>query len=73
MIHRFVTGLSIGVAATGVCYALAAAAAMHLAGSLAPESVRSGRMDSSNGAKSGDLRWNAIRDWTADVRAAPAS
>ena len=71
MIHRFITGLSIGVAATGVCYALAAVTAVHIAGSVAPESVRSSRMDSST-TKSGDPRWKAIRDWTAGARAAPA-
>jgi hypothetical protein len=73
VIQRFITGLSIGAAVTGVCYALATATAMHLAGSVASESVRSGRMDSSGAAKPGDPRWKAIRDWTAAGRAARAS
>jgi hypothetical protein len=73
VIRRFITGLSIGAAVTGVCYALAAATAIHIAASVAPESVRSGRTDFSGGAKIGDPRWNAIRDWTAVGLAAPAS
>jgi hypothetical protein len=73
VIPRFVTGLSIGVAATGVGYALAAATALHIAGSVAPESVRSSRMDSSSAASAGDPRWKAIRVWRAGARAAPAS
>ena len=73
MIQRFITGLSIGAAVTGVCYALATATAVHIAGSVAPESVRSGRMDSSGAAKPGDPRWKAIRNWTAGERAARAS
>ena len=73
MIQRFITGLSIGAAVTGVCYALATATAVHIAGSLATESVRSGRMDSSSAAKPGDPRWKAIKDWSAAGRAARAS
>ena len=73
MIQKLITGLAIGAAVTGVCYALATATAVHVAGSVASESVRSGRMDSSSIAKSGDPRWKAIRDWTVAGRAARAS
>jgi len=44
VIRRFITGLAIGLAATGACYALAATTASHIATAIASESVRSARM-----------------------------
>jgi len=74
VIPRFITGLAIGVAATGVCYALAATTASHIAGAIAPESVRNARLGAFDDmAKLRDGRWSSITDRSkAAGRAAPA-
>jgi hypothetical protein len=65
VIHRFITGLAIGVAATGVCYALAATTAGRIAAAIAPESVRNARMGTfDDTAKRRESHWTAIKDWS---------
>jgi hypothetical protein len=72
---KFLAGLSIGVAATGVCYAVAATTAAHIGAAVAPEAVRNARMRDHSSAAT--LRANpstAIKDWwISGARVARAS
>jgi hypothetical protein len=62
---RFVVGISLGMAATGGCYAFAATAANRIAASYATESARQARM--AGPAETAGQRphsWKAIEEWS---------
>jgi hypothetical protein len=60
---KFVAGISIGVAATGGCYAFAATVADRIAASYAPESARQARIAVPASIGPRGLQWKAIEGW----------